>query len=113
MKLVCEFVGGIYSRTPMTLEIAEKICTGRSRDWSEERSQGALVPRAELDNKPTFDGYLGPMWDGLRYEVDGKTYYAHDLNYNPELRARVEAENIEPFGVLRYETQQVYDLLSR
>ena len=113
MKLVCNFVGGYMNGAQIPVEEAEIMTVKRSRDWSEERSQGALVPRAELDNKPTFDGYLGPMWDGLRYEVDGKTYYAHDLNYNPELRARVEAENIEPFGVLRYETQEVYDLLSR
>lgn len=113
MKLICEFIGGVYQGTPMTLEIAEKVCTGRSHDWSKERSQGGLVPRAELDNKPTFQGYLGPMWDGLRYEVDGKIYYDFDLKYKPEIRAKVEAENIQPFGVLRYETHEVYDLLSR
>ena len=113
MKLVCNFVGGYMNGAQIPVEEAEIMTVKRSRDWSEERAQGDLVPRAELDNKPKFDGYLGPMWDGLRYEVDGRTYYDHDLKYKEDIRAKVEANQIEPYGVLRYETQEVYDLLSR
>lgn len=113
MKLVCEFVGGRLNGISVEETVAGLFTTKRSRDWSEERAQGDLVPRAELDNKPKFDGYLGPMWDGLRYEVDGRTYYDHDLKYKEDIRAKVEADKIEPYGVLRYETQGVYDLLSR
>ena len=53
---------------------------GYSEDLSELRAQGGCVHRAELDNQPEFDGFLGPMWDG---------------------------------GMLRYETAEVYDMLSR
>ena len=54
--------------------------TGVTEDLTEFREQGACVHRAELDNQPTYKGWLGPMWDG---------------------------------GHLRYETQEVYDVLSR
>lgn len=113
MKFVCKFVGGVYDGLPMTLETAALVTKRRSPDYSKERATGGLVPRAELDSRPVFDEYLGPMWDGLRYEIDGKTYYDFELKYKPELVARVEAEQIEPYGVLRYETQSVYDALSR
>lgn len=113
MKLVCEFVGGRMNGISVEETVAGLFTTKRSRDWSKERAQGGCVPRAELDNKPVFDNYFGPMWDGLRYTIDGIAYYEHDLKYKPELKARVEAEKIEPYGVLRYETQEVYDLLSR
>ena len=85
MKLVCEFVGGAMAGK-MPLENAEKLTEARSRNWSEERSRGRLVPRAELDSKPQFEGYAGPMWDG---------------------------ERPGGIGVLRYETWDVYDMMSR
>lgn len=113
MKLICNFVGGRLAGSQIPVEEAEAMAVKRSRDWSYERERGACVPREELDNKPVFGGYLGPMWDGLRYEIDGRTYYDFDLKYHPELRALAEAKNIKPYGVLRYETQEVYDLLSR
>ena len=53
---------------------------GYSEDLSELRAQGICVHRAELDNQPEYEGFLGPMWDG---------------------------------GMLRYETTEVYDMLSR
>lgn len=53
---------------------------GYTEDLSELRAKGACVHRAELDNKPIYEGFLGPMWDG---------------------------------GDFRYETQEVYDMLSR
>ena len=52
---------------------------GYEPDLSLSRAQGHCVHRAELDNKPKYKGFLGPMWDG---------------------------------GNFRYETQEVYDLLS-
>ena len=65
------FVGGKYNRQVMDVEDVRKISNGTSRDWSRARKAGALGPRAELDNQPTVDGYLGPFWDGdkLRYET--------------------------------------------
>lgn len=86
MTFVCKFVGGPLDGS-MALELAEKLTTKRSKDWSEDRERGHVVPRKELDNRPKFDGYAGPMWDGTR---QGGTV-----------------------GVLRYETWEVYDMLSR
>ena len=53
---------------------------GYELDLSELRELGRCVHRAELDNRPKYKGFLGPMWDG---------------------------------GDFRYETQEIYDLLSR
>lgn len=52
---------------------------GHESDLSELRERGYCVHRAELDNRPKYKGFLGPMWDG---------------------------------GDFRYETQEVYDMLS-
>ena len=91
MKTVYEFVGGKYHNMRMPLEAVEAIGNGRySKDWSIERAQGAIAPREELDNQPLVDGYLAPMWDGIR--VDNRC---------------------EQYAVLRYETFEVYDMLSR
>lgn len=50
---------------------------GTTKDYSKERSQGALCHRAELDNQFILQGFHGPMWDGdkIRYE-DWATYDA-------------------------------------
>ena len=85
MKLICEFVGGRYARKRFELEDAEKMTSMRSEDLSDIRAMGGLVHREELDNKPVFEGYCGPMWDGTRF---GDTV-----------------------GVLRYETWDVYNAM--
>ena len=84
MKLVCKFYGGRMHGWVIPLEFAETMTERRSEDLSQYRARGMLVHREELDNKPEFAGYLGPRWDGMS---DGA-------------------------GVLRYETQEVYDMLS-
>lgn len=83
-KYICEFIGGPMAGR-MSLEEAEKLTDKRSEDLTKLRDMGALVHRAELDNRPEFDGYCGPMWDGER-----------------------------PGGiaVLRYETWEVYRMMS-
>lgn len=86
MTYVCEFVGGRFSGRNIPLEVAEQMTEKRSEDLSEIRARGGWVHRAELDNKPEFDGYIGPMWDGTRRGGS--------------------------VAVLRYETQEVYDILS-
>lgn len=85
MKFICEFIGGPLAGT-MPLEKAESLTAERSDDLSAIRERGGLVRRAELDNRPVFKGYCGPMWDGMR---------------GPDR------------AVLRYETWEVYDMLSR
>ena len=82
-----ELVGGEYAGT-YTREEAEKLPIKEpelSPDDSEIRNNGGFTHRKELDNQLQFKGYLGPMWNGTK---DGK-------------------------GVIRYETQQVYNQLSK
>lgn len=54
--------------------------TGYTEDLSEIRAKGGFTRCAELDNKPEYEGFVGPMLDGDEY---------------------------------RYETQEIYDILSR
>lgn len=82
------------------------IGNGYSEDWSEERETCEFVPREELDNEFKFKGYLGPMWDGYRFLVDGEWKY--DFECSEE-----EKETCPEAYVLRYETQETYDALSR
>ena len=74
---------GVYSR-----EEAEKLPIKEDKlslNYSDARNSGALVPREELDDQLQFEGYLGPMYNGT--DRDGK-------------------------HVIRYETQEVYDMMS-
>lgn len=106
MTYLYQFVGGPWNGMTITEQEARKEAAGISPDLSPIRAQGGLVHRPELDNQPTFKGYLGPMWDGLRWIHGGK------LSYEWETPAAVKA-NQSPYAVIRYETQAVYDLLSR
>ena len=81
-----ELVGGEYAGT-YTREEAEKLPIKEpelTADLDDVRADGGFVHRKELDNQLQFKGYLGPMWNGTK---DGK-------------------------AVIRYETQEVYDMLS-
>lgn len=90
MKFAYHFVGGPLNRVTFTNQNdAWAFSNGKSEDLSEIRKHGGYVHRPELDNQPTFYGYLGPMWDGER-DIDGEHY-----------------------AIMRYETQEVYDMLSR
>lgn len=106
MEYCYEFVGGRLHGQRMQRNQVEEIATGHSRDWSPERAQGGLVPRVELDNQPTVNGYVGPMWDGLRYKVNGRMKSEWSLTEE-------EKAGTEPTAILRYETQEVYNMLSR
>ena len=82
-----ELVGGEYAGT-YTREEAEKLPIKEpelTADEDDIRNNGGFTHRKELDNQLQFKGYLGPMWNGTK---DGK-------------------------GVIRYETQQVYNQLSK
>lgn len=105
MKYRYEFIGGPLNGQQMQREEVEKIAAGRSPCYGEARAKGALVPREELDGQPTVNGYRGPMWDGLRYEVGGQLKSSWQLTEE-------EKECKEPIAILRYETQEVYDMLS-
>lgn len=82
-----QFVGGEYAGE-YTREEAEKLPIREPEltdDLDDIRARGGFVHRKELDNQFQFKGYIGPMWNGTK---DGK-------------------------GVIRYETPEVNDMLSR
>lgn len=100
MKYRYEFIGGELHKMAFSREVVELLANGHSEDLSELRAQGACVHREELDNQPLVDGYLSPMWDGLRY------------NGKYEWEATEEDKAMEPVAVIRYESQEVYNKLS-
>lgn len=106
MDYICQFVGGKYNGRVVPLKLAEQATQARSRSWAKERAAGSLVPRAELDARPIFPGYVGPMWDGYRLRIGKKL--AYEFQATPE-----EKVTCEKVGCLRYETQEVYDMFSR
>lgn len=84
---VYQLVGGDYAGT-YTREEAEKLPIKEDKlspNYSEYRNNGGVVPREELDDQLQFKGYLGPMYNGT--DKDGK-------------------------HIIRYETQEVYDMMS-
>ena len=106
-KYLYEFVGGPYNGKIWhyaALEVRNLIA-GYSEDLSAKRATGALCKRAELDNQPLVNGYLGPMYDGARYVVNGKLKY--------DFQCSEEEKQGEPLHVIRYETQEAYNMLSR
>jgi hypothetical protein len=101
-KFLYNFVGGELNGKLWhyaALEVRHLI-TGYNKDLSELRSKGVL----ELDGQPLIDGYLTPMYDGVRYEVNGKLKY--------EFECTEEEKQGEPIHIIRYETQEVYNMLS-
>ena len=106
MKYLYEFVGGPLSGRMMQLEEVEQISNGNRPYYGRERALGYRVPREELDGQPTVEGYLGPMWDGLRYEVlDGSLKSEWQLTEE-------EKAGKEPIAILRYESHEIYKRLS-
>lgn len=80
-----QFVSLGKSETFNSLSEVPYEIKGYTEDLTVARQNGACVHRQELDNRPEFKGFLGPMWNGRTAEG-------------------------EP--IFRYETQQVYDILS-
>lgn len=84
IEFMYEFIGGKYNGKTMTRTEVENISNGRTEDLTHIRQQGAICHREELDNQPLVNGYLSPMFSHIDY---GLIY-------------------------LRYETQEVYNVLS-
>lgn len=104
---IYEFVGGEYNGKMWRYAAlkARNLIKGYSADLSEKRAKGVLCKRAELDNQPIIDGYMPPMYDGKIYLVNG--------NLKSEWQCTDEAKaNCEFFHVIRYETEEVYDMMS-
>lgn len=106
MKTLYEFIGGERGGVRYTKEQVERFASGHTPSWEESRKLRRPVPRQELDNQPTVDGYLGPMWDGIRYVVDGELKYGFELT-------EAQKKDLPTVAILRYETQEVYNMLSR
>ena len=106
MKYLYEFVGGPLAGQMKQHEEVEQISNGHRPYYGRERAMGYLAPREELDGQPTVEAYFGPMWDGLRYEVDGRL--VSDWEATEEERA-----GKEPIAILRYESHEMYKKLSR
>lgn len=105
MRLFYEFIGGAMPKRFMVRSEVEEIACGHTTDMSRERLAGMLVRRKELDNQPKVDGFLGPMWDGERYLLDdGRIVYTFE-KVNPNAITEI-------VGIIRYETQEAYDILS-
>lgn len=106
-KILYSFIGGEYNGMILNRGEVGLIGNGRySEDLSLLRKAGRLVHGPELDNQPLVDGYLGPMRDGLRYVVGDKFKYEFECTED-------EKANNEAIIMLRYETQEVYNMLSR
>ena len=76
---------GLYNILQSICEIDNKdIKDNDDTAIKDARNNGGFTPRKELDDQPVLNGYLGPMWNGV------KDNQAH----------------------IRYETQDVYDMMS-
>ena len=84
VEYVYVFYGGKLNRKKLTVEqIGEKL-NKSMLDWSNKNKQDLSITRKVLNNQPKVEGYIGPMFEKIDY---GKVY-------------------------LRYETQEIYDMLS-
>lgn len=104
-KYLYHFVGGELNGKMWhyaALE-ARNLIAGYNADKSAVRALGRLCQREELDNQPLVNGYLGPMYDGERYEVGGK------LKYSFECTEAEKQAATAMYHVIRYETQEVYN----
>ncbi len=107
-NFVYQFVGGVYGGKTFNYHEVEVrgLIKKFSENWSSERANGRCVPREELDNQPVIDGYLGPMYDGVRYIVDGQMKRERDCTEEEKSKNRCVC-------VIRYESPDVYERLSR
>ena len=86
-NMVYDLVGGEYAGTYTYDELVKLPIYIKDNDDTaikNARNNSGFTPRKELDDQPVLNGYLGPMWDGV------KDNQAH----------------------IRYETQDVYDMMS-
>ena len=106
MRLFYEFIGGALPKRFYVRSEVEEMAIGHTPDRSRERLAGLLVQRKELDKQPRVAGFVGPMWDGERYLLDdGRIVHTFE-KVNPYAITEI-------VGVIRYETQEAYDILSR
>ena len=73
------FVGGrLNGLVTTTEEIFLTHWNGKfTPNNAEKRARGILCARAELDNQPKVNGYVGPMWNGDHLRYESTEAYAH------------------------------------
>ena len=84
IKFIYQFFGGKYNGKTMTKKEVESLSSSTTKDLTQIRQLGGTCHRKGLDNKPLVKAYLSPMFSHIDY---GLVY-------------------------LRYETQEVYDMMS-
>ncbi len=84
LEYLYSFYGGKQNGKVFKLEDVRKISNKNTKNLQKERANGLTVHRAEIDEQPIVEGYLGPMFEKIDY---GKIY-------------------------LRYETPEIYNMLS-
>ena len=105
LDLAYYFVGGQLDGEQFDRQIVEAFASGYTPNNAMKRAAGLLCARKELDWQPKVYGYLGPMWDGIRCVMkDGSVKY--------EFEVKDHTQVIRKYGVLRYETEEVYRSMS-
>jgi len=104
-KYLYTFVGGPLNGKTLHYAALEArgLINGYSKDMSAERARGRLCKRAELDNQPLVNGYYTPMYDGVRYEVNGQ------LKYDFRCTEAEKQAATAVYHVIRYETAEAYN----
>lgn len=83
------------------VQMPAEVFAGKIRGYS---SGDAL--REELRNQPLIENFCGPMWDGYRYVTPAGLKY--------EFQATDEEKaTCDKVAVIRYETQNAYEMYSR
>lgn len=105
LDLVYTFVGGSLDKEQFDRQIVEAFADGYTPNNAVKRAAGVLCPRKELDWQPKVYGYVGPMWDGIRCVMkDGSVKY--------DFQVKDASQVVRSYGVLRYETEEVYRSMS-
>lgn len=99
------FYGGQLDGEQFDRQIVEAFAEGYTPNNTLKRAAGILCARQELDEQPKIAGYYGPMWDGIRCVMkDGSIKYDFQVKDNEQV--------LRKYGVLRYETEEVYSAMS-
>lgn len=105
LELAYYFVGGSLDNQQFDRQIVEAFANGYTPNNAIKRATGVLCQRKELDWQPKVYGYYGPMWDGIRCVMkDGSIKY--------EFQVEDTSQVLRVYGVLRYETEEVYRAMS-
>ena len=99
IEYLYEFVGGKLNNRILTREEINEISNELTKDYSEERKKGIAVHRKELDNQPTVEGYLGPMYNGIDY---GKIILRYETIVKRAYRKAELDENVYTVHTLRH-----------